>query len=121
MTTDQIFRGLLNVTVNVEEQSQVRDAQNQIVTSWAVKIADMPCRIHKMSTKDVFSSVGKGGQASDGLGEFAKNLYRISAEIINDIVSDNRVNANGRIYEIITASIDSSNHHWMLECKLLDL
>lgn len=115
-----LFKEMLNTTANVEEQSQGRDAQNQIVTTWSVKIADMPCRIQKLNPNDRFSYAGQGGQGDSGVGEYTKTLYKIYAEIDNNIINTDRIVSGGKTFEIIDLLNDSSFNHYELVCKVIE-
>lgn len=115
-----LFKEMLNVLANVEEQVQVRNAQNEIETTWQIKIVDMPCRIQKLNPREQFSAIGGSASKPSSVGEYTRTLYKIYAEISNNIINTNRILSGGKIYEIIDSLSDSSLNHYELICKVIE-
>jgi len=104
------FESLLNTTVNVESRTESQNAMGEVTNAWAVLHTAMPCRIQ----------ANKVNEKNNAGGEYFVAPFTIYAPVSYAIADDDRVVNGSIIYEVIRALKDSSNHHWQLQCKIID-
>jgi len=114
-----IFKSLLNSLCIIEQVAQTQNEIGEIVKTWSTKYSNVKCRVQKKTARDNFS--GLYGQAgATGLGEYVRADYTIYCESSLSITNADRVNFNGRLFQIVEAAHDSSLNHYQLDCKVLE-
>jgi len=104
------FESLLNKTVNVESRVESQNAMGEVSNAWSVLHANMPCRIQP----------NKVSERNNTSGEYFVAPFTIYALTSYAIADDDRIVDVSTVYEVIRASKDSSDHHWQLQCKVID-
>jgi hypothetical protein len=108
------YNNLMNVTAKIERNTPTQDSFGSSIDAWSTITAAEPCRLKRNANANA------NARQREAIGEYLEKSFTVYMKPTANVLCHDRLTIGGLVYDVMANNKDSANHHFELDCELIE-